>query len=315
MSEASLWDMFRGTCPSERAALEDKQNGSEWNEVSGQLEPKDVNVAADEEEVGTQSICSLYLENIVSKPVRHVSKHVSYAQEKLSSTQTAVGAKLETPPDATVCSPQSAKMTTSKDSDTGNVDLSGGASTDPFHERVFKLIERSKMEPQEPNQLKTEDAHTRDSFEVPNQLEPEGSSAAVDGEDDVESFYSLYMEKDFRYYFQYPHARLFVAYFLTLCNFLIYAEDPVAHSYKEADIPFIGNAFAFIFKEYALSAWSLVRVITWIAGIVSGLLVGKFFLHQLFFSQYIFSILLGVLDSSNTFFATIIPSFPLAVLI
>lgn len=48
---------------------------------------------------------------------------------------------------------------------------------------------------------------------------------------DVLSQYSLYMEKDCRFFFQHPYARLFVAYFVIFCNFLIFAEDPVSHSH------------------------------------------------------------------------------------
>lgn len=39
------------------------------------------------------------------------------------------------------------------------------------------------------------------------------------------------IEKDLRYYFQHPYLRLFATYFIIICNFLLFAEDPISHSY------------------------------------------------------------------------------------
>ena len=108
----------------------------------------------------------------------------------------------------------------------------------------------------------------------------------VAGKDDIDaaSTYSLFMEKDFRYYFQHPYCRLFFAYFVVFCNFLIYAEDPVAHSIKECLIPMIGNDFAFVGTRYPPNAWSLLKVLLWLTGIVIGMIVGKLLVHGLLFS-------------------------------
>jgi hypothetical protein len=38
--------------------------------------------------------------------------------------------------------------------------------------------------------------------------------------------------KGLRYYFQHPYPRLFVAYLVIFCNFLLFAEDPISHSYS-----------------------------------------------------------------------------------
>ncbi|XP_019896115.1 transmembrane protein 117 isoform X3 [Esox lucius] len=54
----------------------------------------------------------------------------------------------------------------------------------------------------------------------------------------------------FRYYFQHPWSRLFVAYLVTFCNFLIFAEDPVSHSQTEAHMIVVGNCFSFIINKY-----------------------------------------------------------------
>ena len=102
---------------------------------------------------------------------------------------------------------------------------------------------------------------------------------------DKASTFSLYMDKDFRYYFQHPYARLFVAYLVTFCNFLIYAEDPVAHSQKECFIPVVGQCFAFIITKYPPNGWAVVKVFTWLVAVIVGLIVGKLLVHQLLFSK------------------------------
>ncbi|XP_050411301.1 transmembrane protein 117 isoform X2 [Patella vulgata] len=123
-----------------------------------------------------------------------------------------------------------------------------------------------------------------------NSLAPQ---ASIDGPDlepkkddvDAASVFSLFMEKDFRYYFQHPWFRIFVAYFVTFCNFLIYAEDPVAHSLKECTIPVIGNDFAFVCTRYPPDAWSLLKVFLWLVGIIIGMLIGKIVFHSLLFNR------------------------------
>ncbi|KAL4225408.1 hypothetical protein ACF0H5_016098 [Mactra antiquata] len=109
----------------------------------------------------------------------------------------------------------------------------------------------------------------------------------VAGKDDVDaaSTYSLFMEKDFRYYFQHPYCRCFFSYFVVFCNFLIYAEDPVAHSRKECLIPMIGNDIAMVMTRYPPNAWSLLKVIFWIIGIIIGMFVGKLLVHRFLFNR------------------------------
>lgn len=123
--------------------------------------------------------------------------------------------------------------------------------------------------------LKTVD-EKNDSFEI-----------ATKDDVDAASVFSLFMEKDFRYYFQHPYFRLFTAYFVTFCNFLIYAEDPVAHSRSECNIPVIGNCFSFVFKKYFPNAWSLMKVLFWVTGTIVGLLMGKIVFHTMLFSKYL----------------------------
>lgn len=98
---------------------------------------------------------------------------------------------------------------------------------------------------------------------------------------------SYYMERDFRYYFQHPYFRLTVAYLVTFCNFLIYAEDPVAHSEKECFIPVVGNCVSFVFTKYPPNVWGLLKVFMWLLAILCGIIIGKLLIHKLIFSKFI----------------------------
>ncbi|RWS04943.1 uncharacterized protein B4U79_13815 [Dinothrombium tinctorium] len=98
---------------------------------------------------------------------------------------------------------------------------------------------------------------------------------------DRQSLYSVHMEKDFRYYFQHPYARLFIAYFVTFCNFLIFAEDPISHSHTECEIPVVGNVISFICTRYPKEwMWIVIKVGLWVTAIFVGLIVGKYFFHH-----------------------------------
>lgn len=129
------------------------------------------------------------------------------------------------------------------------------------------------------------------SYEIDGRQKEDDVVVMVASKDDVDaaSTYSLFMEKDFRYYFQHPYSRLLISYFVVFCNFLIYAEDPVAHSRKECLIPMIGNDVAFICTRYPRNAWSLLKVIFWLIGMVVGMFVGKLLIHGFLFSKYLFS--------------------------
>ncbi|GFX14752.1 transmembrane protein 117 [Trichonephila clavipes] len=72
---------------------------------------------------------------------------------------------------------------------------------------------------------------------------------------------NLYIERDFRYYFQHPYSRLFVSYFVIFCNFLVFAEDPVSHSHTESEIPFVGHVFSFVATKYPPQwSWCILKV-------------------------------------------------------
>ena len=50
-----------------------------------------------------------------------------------------------------------------------------------------------------------------------------------------------------RYLFRHPYSRLATAYLVVFFNFLIFAEDPVSHSYRECVIDVIGDLYTFVF--------------------------------------------------------------------
>ena len=102
----------------------------------------------------------------------------------------------------------------------------------------------------------------------------------------INSVDSYYMDRDFRYYFQHPYFRLVIAYLVTFCNFLIYAEDPVAHSDKECFIPVVGNCFSFVCTKYPSNGWAALKVFLWVLAIIIGLVVGKIIVHTYVFSKY-----------------------------
>ncbi|XP_014780206.1 transmembrane protein 117 isoform X1 [Octopus bimaculoides] len=116
------------------------------------------------------------------------------------------------------------------------------------------------------------------------------STPAVSTQDpdqtDAASVYSLFMERDARYFFQHPYSRLAVAYLVVIANFLVYAEDPVAHSVKESHVPVIGNDFSFLFTKYPRNRLTKLKFILWMCGIISGLVLGKLLFHEMLFKRY-----------------------------
>ncbi|KAG8306024.1 hypothetical protein J6590_056699 [Homalodisca vitripennis] len=89
-------------------------------------------------------------------------------------------------------------------------------------------------------------------------------------------------KKDVRYYFQHPYLRLFATYFTILCNFLLFAEDPISHSHAESRIPMVGNVFSFVLTKYPPEwRWALIKVLMWLLAIVCGLVFGKLIVHNI----------------------------------
>lgn len=57
------------------------------------------------------------------------------------------------------------------------------------------------------------------------------------------------VKKTFNYYFRHPYFRIATSYLVVFCNFLIFAEDPVSHSYTDCIIDIIGNMYGFVFSR------------------------------------------------------------------
>jgi hypothetical protein len=55
-------------------------------------------------------------------------------------------------------------------------------------------------------------------------------------------------EDRFLYIWRHPYGRAFIAIIIAFLNFLIYAEDPIAHSRSRASLPLIGNAITFVLR-------------------------------------------------------------------
>lgn len=85
----------------------------------------------------------------------------------------------------------------------------------------------------------------------------------------------------FRHYYQHPYFRIFVSYFVTICNFWIYAEDPVAHSKSKCEIPVVGNTFSFVATKYPPNGFSALKVFLWLVAIIAGVVFGKLVIHHI----------------------------------
>lgn len=138
------------------------------------------------------------------------------------------------------------------------------------------------------------DRLTPESAHRPNSSSSKHKSAHNNEDFDEPDFwdkisqYSIKMKKDFRFYFQHPYSRLLIAYLVTFCNFLIYAEDPVAHSSAECNIVVVGNIFSFVFTKYPANGFSVLKVFLWMSAIILGCILGKLVIHKLLLSKSVF---------------------------
>ena len=78
---------------------------------------------------------------------------------------------------------------------------------------------------------------------------------------------------------------MFVAYLVTFCNFLIFAEDPISHSQTEAHMVVVGHCFSFVVSKYPGGGWDVFKVLLWIVAIITGLVAGKFIFHRRLFGK------------------------------
>lgn len=85
----------------------------------------------------------------------------------------------------------------------------------------------------------------------------------------------------FRYYYRHPFPRIFVATFIAVLNFLIYAEDPIAHSRVEGEIPIIGTDLSLIFSRYPdEGGLYALKLFTVIGFILLGMFIGRQLVHH-----------------------------------
>jgi len=99
--------------------------------------------------------------------------------------------------------------------------------------------------------------------------------------------HEIFLE-NFKYWFQHPYLRLIVCYFVILCNFLVFAEDPVSHSKREADIPVVGNVFSFVFTKYPPDwRWRFLKVTMWLLAVGVGMVFGKTIIHGILLSRFL----------------------------
>lgn len=68
------------------------------------------------------------------------------------------------------------------------------------------------------------------------------------------------VDKNFTYYFRHPYFRLLTSYLVVFCNFLIFAEDPVSHSYTDCVIDIIGNMYGFVFSRLVVQGNVIKRL-------------------------------------------------------
>ena len=86
----------------------------------------------------------------------------------------------------------------------------------------------------------------------------------------------------FSYYAFHPHFRLFIAASLTACNFLMYGEDPIVHSYCEAELPVLGHTWGMLFLKYpGAGGVACAKVVIWLICVLVGLVLGRLVFHHM----------------------------------
>ena len=88
------------------------------------------------------------------------------------------------------------------------------------------------------------------------------------------------------WYFRHPWTRLFMAFIIMFCNFLLVAEDPIAHSQKEASIPVVGNCISLVILRWE-GFWIALKIGLIVIGLVLGVFLGKVVLHNLILRDWL----------------------------
>ena len=79
---------------------------------------------------------------------------------------------------------------------------------------------------------------------------------------------------------RHPWARLLIAISIAFLNFLMLAEDPVAHSPSPAVIPLIGTDVTMLVNRYPPNAFSLLKFVLAAGSIVAGCFFGLIIIHH-----------------------------------
>eukprot|EP01063_Lacrimia_lanifica_P013249 TRINITY_DN19876_c0_g1_i1.p1 TRINITY_DN19876_c0_g1~~TRINITY_DN19876_c0_g1_i1.p1 ORF type:complete len:725 (+),score=274.11 TRINITY_DN19876_c0_g1_i1:64-2238(+) len=113
----------------------------------------------------------------------------------------------------------------------------------------------------------------------PTPATPNGVRAAPEGDDRGAPPDS----GGFTYYLFHPYGRLFTAVSLTICNFMLYGEDPVVHAYTEAELPVGGQALSLVAFDWPdMAGMVFVKCLVAIICVVVGMIVGRLVVHDLF---------------------------------
>eukprot|EP01063_Lacrimia_lanifica_P023025 TRINITY_DN30529_c0_g1_i1.p1 TRINITY_DN30529_c0_g1~~TRINITY_DN30529_c0_g1_i1.p1 ORF type:complete len:760 (+),score=244.44 TRINITY_DN30529_c0_g1_i1:47-2326(+) len=84
------------------------------------------------------------------------------------------------------------------------------------------------------------------------------------------------------YYVFHPYGRLFTAVSLTLCNFMLYGEDPIVHAYTEAELPVAGQALGLLALRWPDKAGVVaLKILIAVVTMLLGLVVGRVVVHSM----------------------------------
>ena len=85
----------------------------------------------------------------------------------------------------------------------------------------------------------------------------------------------------FEYYLRHPACRMFNALMVIVANFMLYAEDPMAHSLTTADLPGVGHAVNLLLFEWP-DKFGLVclKLLCAVVGVGVGFWFGRKIIHH-----------------------------------
>eukprot|EP01059_Diplonema_ambulator_P030487 TRINITY_DN5233_c0_g3_i6.p2 TRINITY_DN5233_c0_g3~~TRINITY_DN5233_c0_g3_i6.p2 ORF type:complete len:652 (+),score=183.40 TRINITY_DN5233_c0_g3_i6:924-2879(+) len=93
--------------------------------------------------------------------------------------------------------------------------------------------------------------------------------------------------KFWEYLMYHPYARLLVSVGISSLNFLIYSEDPVAHSYSEAELPVLGHAYNMLFTHYPDDGRTALKIGLTLLFIFLGIITGRLVVHHMILRDYL----------------------------